>query len=109
MSHEEIAIALGIARGTLEKHFAAELTEGAYLRRMEVLEAMHGAALKGNVTAQRAYLERDPRLAAPPVPKDEGAKPAPIGKKEQAQRDAKTAAVGSEWHELLPRHPERMQ
>lgn len=104
MSHEEIAIGLGISRNTLEKHFAAELTHAAYQRRLEVLSAMHRSALKGNVAAQKAYLAMDPALAAPPTPKADE-KPATAGKKDRAAADATTAATGTEWHADLPRHP----
>ena len=105
MSHEEIAIALGIARGTLEKHFEDELCAGAMKRRLEVIVAMHTAAAKGNVSAQRAYLERQPQLGLPPLPeKGAGDAKAPkLGKKEQAEADAKTAAAGTDWQDLLPR------
>jgi hypothetical protein len=100
MSHEVIAISLGIDRKTLEKHFEAELSTVAYQRRVEVIEAMHMSALKGNVSAQRAYLQLEPALAVPP----DGAegKPKPVGKKEQADADAKTAAANSAWRDLLP-------
>jgi hypothetical protein len=102
MSHEEIAIGLGIARNTLEKHFAAELSTGAYCKRLEVMEAMHRAAIKGNVAAQKAYVTLTPRAAAPPVPTPEaGAKAEPLGKKAQAQADATTAQAGTEWETLL--------
>lgn len=101
MSHEEIAIGLGIARNTLEKHFEAELSNGAYECRLEVLEGMHKAAMTGNITAQRAYLEQTPRVAAPPLPEPEE-KPVPIGKKQQANVDAVTAARGTDWEQLLP-------
>lgn len=100
MSHEEIAIGLGISRETLEKHCARELTEGAYLRRAEVVSAMHGAALKGNASAAREYLSKQPQVAAPPEPTE--ARPEKLGKKEQQDRDAKTAARGTEWDRLLP-------
>lgn len=106
MTHEEIAIGLGISRPTLEKHFADELAEGAYRKRLEVLEAMHAAALKGNVTAQREYLSRSPRAAAPRPPEEKPGKPEKLGKKEQADRDARTAAEGTDWQHLLkPRTP----
>lgn len=101
MAHEDMAVALGIARNTLEKHFEAELSVGAFKKRMEVLSAMHRAAKGGNVAAQKAYLQLQPKASAPPVPA-----PAPdakvSGKKEQANADAKTAAVGSDWESLLP-------
>lgn len=108
MSHEEIAIGIGIDRTTLEKYYAAELSTVAYTRRLEVLTAMHKSALKGNVAAQKAYLAMDPALAAPPEPEGNSkpeAKAEPIGKKQQAQVDAVSAAEGSDWHADLPRHP----
>lgn len=104
MSHEEIAIGLGISRNTLEKHFERELSVAAYERRLEVLSAMYGAAVKGNVTAQRAYLQVTPRSAAPPAPL-QGEEVAPkqpaMGKKEQQAADAVTAHVATDWESLM--------
>lgn len=98
MSHEEIALGLGISRPTLAKYFEAELSTGAYAKRLEVVVAMHGTAMKGNVAAQKAYLALEPALAAPPE------KPVPLGKKDQAEADAKTVQVGTGWEEdLRPR------
>ena len=97
MSHEEIALGLGIARNTLEKHFEQELPVGAYSRRLEVLDAMHRTAVKGNVAAQKAYVALTPAMAAPPVPAEK-----PKGKKEQAEADATSAARGTDWDDLLP-------
>ena len=99
MTHEEIAIALGIHRHTLEKYFEAELSTGALSRRMEMLDAMARTGLKGNVAAQKAFLALTPTLAAPPVAVDKPEKP--LGKKEQAQADAVTAAQGTGWDELI--------
>lgn len=99
MTHEEIAIGLGIDRKTLEKYFDAELSHGAYQRRLEVIDALHKQALKGNAAAVKAYLAIEPVVAPTPVPK-----PEPVGKKEQAQRDAAQAGTGGEWGDLLPRH-----
>ncbi len=103
VSHEEIAIGLGIAKMTLQKHFAYELTEGAYRRRQEVLEAMFRAAKKGNVAAQKAYAALMPKVAAPPLPPER--QEVPEGKKAQAAADAKTAQAGTEWADLLPSVP----
>lgn len=102
MSHSDIAIALGISRPTLLKHFAHELKQGAVAKRLEVLESMHRAAKKGSVSAQREYLkttlamepEQTPQVAPKPKP----------GKKEQAQEEAQTAAQGTDWDDLLPPH-----
>lgn len=100
MSHERIALALGIDRGTLEKHFEAELAGGAYRKRLDQVVAMYRAGMKGNVAAQKAYLALEPGLAAPPAEK-----PAePLGKKEQKNKDATTAHVGTSWEDdLAPR------
>lgn len=100
MSHEEIALGMGISRNTLEKYFGHELSTGAYQKRLEVLESLHRAAKKGNVAAIKAYAAIAPRASAPPVePERLAAKPE--GKKAQAQADAQVAQVGTEWEQLL--------
>ena len=106
MSHEEIALGLGIARGTLLSHFDYELTTGAYRKRLDVMQAMQRAAKKGNVAAAKAYMGMTPQVAAPPLPKEPerpaaDQKPEKIGKKEQAQADAVTAHTGTGWEEVL--------
>ena len=60
MSHEQIAIGLGIARSTLEKHFAHELSAGAYAKRLDALVGLFAAACRGSASAARAYLQREP-------------------------------------------------
>ena len=116
MRHDDIAIAIGICRDTLAKHFELELSAGAAARRMEVLGALYLAAKKGSSSAAKAFLAADPTLGVPPLPaaapapaKAEAA-PAPVaaaklGKKDQAQADAQTAAEGTEWAALLGRVP----
>jgi len=96
MSHAEIALGLGIARNTLVKHFERELSEGCHAKRLAVFAAMHAAAVKGNVAAQKAYLALTPASvleAASPTKK--------LGKKERAQADAVGAESGTEWDGLL--------
>lgn len=100
VSHEEMALGLGISRPTLEKHYAHELTTGAYRKRQEVLNAMFKAAKGGNVAAQKAYVAYTPRAAAPPAEPE-----LPEGKKAQRQADAVTAQNGTEWATLLPTAP----
>lgn len=109
MLHEDIATALGISDDTLRKYYAGELTAGALTRRMEVLEGLHAAAKRGSSSAARAYLEHTPEFHVPPLPKEPAApvEPKPervpaLGKKEQAQADAVTAHVGTDWADLLP-------
>jgi hypothetical protein len=103
MAHEEIALALGIARNTLEKHFEHELTIGAYAKRLEVLEALRRAAKRGNVAAARLYMQVEPRSACPPQmpPAKEYGETEKVGKKAQANAEALTAQNGTDWETLL--------
>lgn len=99
MAHEDIALALGIARGTLLKHFDQELSTGAAEKRLAILNQLYATGMKGNVAAMKAYLAASPEIGAPAP---EAEKPVKKGKKEQADDDAKTAQVGTEWGDLLP-------
>lgn len=103
MPHEDIALGLGISKTTLEKYYAHEISTGAYAKRLEVVNAMHKAAKKGNVAAQKAYLALDPKLAAPPLSlgDEQHSKEPELGKKAQANADATTAGQGGEWGDLL--------
>lgn len=94
VSHDKIALGLGIARGTLELHFAKELEHGGSERRLEILAAMYKAGMDGNVAAQKAYLATT--IATP------GAQP--DGKKAQQDAEAKVAQKGTDWADLLPAH-----
>ena len=116
MSHESIAMVLGVSRNTLEKHFAKELSSGAYVRRFEAMQGLHAAAKKGNVSAVKAYLAGVPEFMPPPPEAGAAALPAspatapkppaplaqPLGKKEAAQELAKTVQIGTGWDGLLP-------
>lgn len=120
MSLEAMASALGISIPTLRKHCATELSTGANQRRAEVLESLFRQAKKGSVTAAKAYLAAVPEFVVPPgagseLPDGSSAAPAPapaapqalakpLGKKEQANRDAVTAHEGTEWADVLPTH-----
>jgi hypothetical protein len=108
MPHDDIAIGIGICRETLTKHFDAELSAGAAMRRMEVLQSLYAAARKGSSSAARAFLAANPSIGVPAqaagaADKDQAA-PQPaqaMGKKEKASADAITAADGTEWADLL--------
>ena len=106
LSHEGIAMALGVDRGTLEKHYRHELTVGAYVARVEIVEAMRKAAKKGNVAAARLYLqgaEKPPAMQAPLGSEAlQGLPVAPDGLKAARNRAATTAQEGTEWANLLP-------
>lgn len=101
LTHDVIAAAIGISVPTLRKYFSDELTAGACGKRVEVLEALHAAAMRGNVTAQRAILAMpEPRGIAPPA-EPEGDVQKPEGKKAQANAEAVVAQRGTEWEDLL--------
>lgn len=115
MFHEDIAIAIGISRPTLTKHYQFELFHGALAKRADVLVALYENAMKGNVSAQKAYASLDPPKVSAPDPEAPGAGQYPpppadakLGKKEQAQIDAKTAHVGTDWDDLLARGARRI-
>ena len=104
MPHESIAQALKIDAKTLRKHYSAELASGANLRRMQVLETLFTQARKGSTSAARAYLQHVPEFEAlaPAEPAKPAPKSEPLGKKAQANADAKDAQVGTGWDGLLP-------
>lgn len=103
MRHQDIAIGLGISDDTLRKYFDHELSEGALAKRMEVVEAMRKAAIKGSSSAARLYLALEPELTAPPVPVEADVKPEkPKGKKAAAEAEAPNAHIGTDWDKLLP-------
>lgn len=105
-----MATLLRIDRKTLRKVFKEELTSGALERRTEVIEGLHKSAKSGNVSAQKAFAALTPRLGVtelpPQVEQPKSEEPQPkqpkLGKKEQADIDAISAAHGTEWEDLLP-------
>lgn len=110
MSHEQIALGLGICRNTLEKHFEYELSQGACAKLLKVHEAVYAQAIKGNITAAREYTKAGgPRQALPPAPTPDAAADAPLGPigpeglKGARDRLAKTAELGTEWDDVLRR------
>jgi|SRR6185295_3008052 len=113
MPHEEIAIAMGISTDTLRKYYEDELSVGANIRRMEALKGLHKAAKRGSSSAAKAYLAVSPQLAVPPTQPPAPSEPAPapaesakLGKKDQADADAKTAHHSDpEWRDLLDGKP----
>ncbi len=47
----DICAVIGIAKGTLEKHFRAEIDQGAAKANAKVVESLYNQATGGNVTA----------------------------------------------------------
>lgn len=109
MSEDAIALALGITRPTLAKHFMVELSTGAAVKKMEAVDALFIAAKKGNVAAIKAVLLLGAAVEPPPQPGaatgETPPAPAPaarLGKKEAQQVAAVAAADGTEWAGILP-------
>ena len=113
MRHEAIALAIGVSVPTLRKHYEAELSTVAMQRRMEALQGVHKAAMRGSSSAAKLFLANEPEFTPPPADGDvrpepaaaPAAAPAPaakLGKKEAANAAATTAQVGTGWDGLLP-------
>lgn len=115
----EMARRLGIDKGTLEKHFANELADGPTKIAGDLEMALYRQANAGSVAAFKAWRdlvkERDIQKTASEYgaerPAEEAAddkpaqasRPAPLGKKEVAELEARTAGNGTEWEgDLLP-------
>ena len=111
MSHASIARVIGIDRGTLEKYFPEELTHGASRKRSEVVAMLWASAAKGNVTAQKrleeitrttdAVAEHAGQVSAAVMASSKQREA--VGKKEQANLTAQTAAIGTPWEAVLGR------
>ena len=91
MSEADIALAFGISRPTLRKHFAKELTVGAAQRNAAMLEQLYRTGIEGNVSAQKAWLARQPS--------PEGSLET-LGKKQIADAEAHKPPTG-EWEGLV--------
>lgn len=106
-SDDRIATQLGIARNTLLKHFAQELTHGADLVRTRNLRNLQLAADKGSVAAINVLLRLSgtvppaPTPAQQPQPDEVAAPEERLGKKAQAKLEALTADQDTSWHDLM--------
>ena len=111
MEYADIAAAIGCSERTLRTYFLPELRGGAAVKKAEMIEAMFAAGMKGNVSAQRAFIGLGEKAGAmPPLPSespamhDEAEKEPEekLGKKAQADKDALTAHEDDpEWASLL--------
>jgi len=99
-SHDEIAVELGVSRGTLEATYAAELSEGAIRARCRIACAVFTAAERGNMPAARYVLSIVPSPVLPPEPLPERGS-AWGTRNARATRAAVDAAKGTDWEGLL--------
>ena len=106
-SDDRFAAQLGIARTTLLKHFADELTHGADQVRTRNLRNLQRAADNGSVGACNALLRLTGLVPpgpppAPPPEQDEVVPPEEkLGKKAQAKLAALTAEDDTSWQGLM--------
>lgn len=101
--HTDIAIVLQISTPTLRRHFRTELDAGAIEANAKVAQSLFKQATdlqKPSVVACIFWLKTragwSESGAEPRTPRDELP-----GKKEQQNRAARTAQVGTEWEGLL--------
>ena len=100
MSQDEVARAIGCSAPTLVKHFGEALTTGVARKRAEIIGMLFKAAKKGNVTAQKK-LEEMSRVVSASESFERPARPARVGKKEEAAAAAVTAGEGTDWGDDL--------
>lgn len=101
---EDIAKVMQISAPTLRRRFAKELQVGLIQANAKVAQSLFKQATdatKPNVVAAIFWLKaragwRDKDVSLVPADEPE------VGKKEQANRAAVTAAEGTEWADLLP-------
>ena len=103
---EQIAAALSITPPTLRKHYFRELRSRAEARfkvEAKLITALMSEAEKGNVSAIDKYQKRldkhDARV--PKSAQGKAPKVKPLGKKEEADRLAKTAHETTSWGQLV--------
>ncbi|ACA18243.1 hypothetical protein M446_3870 [Methylobacterium sp. 4-46] len=95
-----IARALSITYTQLQREYRDQLLRGSARLRAELIGLVWAKARAGNwqaiqwLLARMTAIEAEKRLAAEP-------KPAKLGKKERAHREAQTAGDGTEWGEDL--------
>lgn len=92
LSEQTIADVIGVSHMTLRKHFHTEITGGRERKIAENMERLDRAAAKGNVSAMK-YLDSQFALRE--------SKAEPVGKKEQANREAQTAHEDTSWGNIL--------
>lgn len=99
---ETIARAIGCSVPTLEMHFALEIDIGGSRRRREVVGLLYKSARNGNVAAQKKLEEMTSMaISAEKTPEPKSEQAEPLGKKEQANREAQTAHEDTSWGTLL--------
>lgn len=102
---DDIARVIGISSPTLRLHYREELDKGVTIANTAVAQNLYAKATgKGreSVTAGIFWLKCRAgwsEYAPPPAPRP--TKEEPLGKKEQAERDAETAHEGTGWGNLV--------
>jgi hypothetical protein len=90
-SRDDIAVAMGITRPTLLKHYYPELVDGYALGKVANTKRLHEAAARGSVAAM-IWLDKTRYGINEPVH---------VGKKVEEAQTAAVAENGTEWAGLL--------
>ena len=106
-SHGRIARYLGCDEKTLRKYFSRELEAGADLVEGQCLEVLYNRMRQGHGPSTRELLGAIAVGHALP-PKPEAPKEERLGKKAQADVDARTAHEATEWDGLLREPGQRL-
>lgn len=109
-SQKRIARYLRCDEKTLRKHFSRELEEGADRIEAMGLQVLLKKMRSGHSMSTNRLLDivEERGHPAPPVPRVKPVKAEPLGKKEQAIEDARTAHEDTGWGELLDDQPDRL-
>ena len=100
LDRQDIADAIGCCEKTLRAHFLPELNQGKASKRGEAIAKLWELGMGGSVPALKAFLslaekgDSKPRMPAP-------AKAPKLGKKEQADLEARNAHRDTSWGRLL--------
>jgi hypothetical protein len=96
--HDDIATVIGAAPQTLRAHYRKELDTGHIIANSKVAQNLFRIATgegREAVTAAIFWLKTRAHWSEYTAP------PPALGKKQQAAREAETAAVGTEWGSLV--------
>lgn len=108
ISEDDIARAIGCSTPTLRQHFAEELLTGRAVRRVESVSLLWKSARAGNVSAQKKIEEMTGATETMRPPGEglgagAGTKEPKLGKKDQAEADARTPDTSTPMGELMAR------
>lgn len=101
MKRDDVARAIGCTKNTLDKHFEDQILNGWARKKAAILDLMIATAKDGNASIQKRLEQIISTTGAAQKFEAEVPKQEPLGKKQQAVVDAKTAGLGTDWGDDL--------